>query len=191
MRVCLIPVRSQSYETPEGVTVAPPQTASEPPPQRTHNMVTRSREGSPPPRRFNISKYPAAFTVSADLQEPTSFTKAQKDPRWRMAMADEYQALISNRTWDLVPPPASHHVVGSKWVYKIKQKADGSIDRYKARLVARGFTQQAGIDYDETFSPVIKPVTIRTVNTIATALRWPIRQLDVKNAPHHPPTRKR
>lgn len=98
------------------------------------------------------------------------------------AMQEEMEALRANHTWDLVPPPPSNHVIGWLWVYKIKRKADGSVDRYKARLVARGFTQQEGIDYDETFSPVIKPVTLRMVLAIAISQGWPIRQLDVQNA---------
>nr|CAD1837078.1 unnamed protein product [Ananas comosus var. bracteatus] len=75
--------------------------------------------------------------------EPSSFSKAQKDPLWRAAMQGEYLALINNHTWDLVLPPSSHHVIGCKWVYKIKQKADGSIDRYKARLIAKGFNHSS------------------------------------------------
>lgn len=97
-------------------------------------------------------------------------------------MHEELQALLQNHTRDLVPPTPSHNVIGCKWVYRIKQKADGSIDRYKARLVAKGFHQREGVDYLETFSPVIKPETIRTILSIAVSLHWPVRQLDVKNA---------
>ncbi|PKI78797.1 hypothetical protein CRG98_000864 [Punica granatum] len=156
--------------------------APAPPTSRPHHMVTRSRDGSLPPRRFDLSKHPVAFSVSIGLQEPTSFAKAKRDPRWVEAMQDEFQALLSNRTWDLVPPPSNQHIISCKWVYRVKQKANGSIDRFKARLVAKGFNQQEGIDYEETFSPVIKSVTIRTVLSIAISLQWPIRQLDVKNA---------
>jgi hypothetical protein len=75
----------------------------------------------------------------------------------------EYQALLRNETWTLVPPPPRVNVIDSKWVFKVKKHADGSIERYKARLVARGFRQRYGLDYEDTFSPVIKPTTIRVL----------------------------
>ncbi|PRQ23475.1 putative RNA-directed DNA polymerase [Rosa chinensis] len=74
------------------------------------------------------------------------------------------------------------HIVRCKWVFRIKRNPDGSVERYKARLVAKGFHQQHGIDYGETYSPVIKPATIRTVHCVAVSRCWPLRQLDVKNA---------
>ena len=82
-------------------------------------------------------------------------------------MCDEIAALRENRTWSLVPFHPSMNVVGSRWVYRIKRRVVGSIERYKARLIARGFTQQEGIDYSETFSLVIKHATIRLVFSIA------------------------
>lgn len=82
----------------------------------------------------------------------------------------------------LVPPSPSLNKVGCKWVYRIKRHSEGSIERYKARLVAKGFHQQSGIDYDETFSPAVKPATIRTVLSLAVSHGWSVRQFDVKNA---------
>ncbi|GJV20114.1 ribonuclease H-like domain-containing protein [Tanacetum coccineum] len=97
-------------------------------------------------------------------------------------MCDEYKALIDNNTWVLVPRPPNVNIVRSMWVYKHKYNADGSLNRYKARLVANGRSQQQGIDCDETFSPVVKPATIRTILSLAVSRQWLIHQLDVKNA---------
>jgi len=97
-------------------------------------------------------------------------------------MEDEYAALQANHTWDLVPHPTKANVVTRKWIFKHKFNADGSLERYKAHWVFRGFTQCPDVDYDETFSPVVKPATVRTVITLAHSKDWPIHQLDVKNA---------
>lgn len=97
-------------------------------------------------------------------------------------MQVENHALIKRRTWDLVPRPPTTNVLRSMWFFRHKFDADGKLARYKARLVAHGKSQQLGIDYDETFSPVIKPASIRAVLHVALARNWPFRQLDVKNA---------
>ncbi|GKD43287.1 ribonuclease H-like domain-containing protein [Tanacetum coccineum] len=98
------------------------------------------------------------------------------------AMLDKNNALITNRTWVLVSRPANVNVVRSMWLFKHKFNVDGSLSRYKARLVANGRNQQQGIDCDESFSLVVKPATIRTVLSLAISRDWPIYQLDVKNA---------
>ena len=82
-------------------------------------------------------------------------------------MDEEINALLKNRTWDLVPSSMSQNVVGCKWIFRIKKNKDGNIIQYKARYVARGFNQRAGIDYGETFSPVVKPATVRLVLSLA------------------------
>jgi hypothetical protein len=86
---------------------------------------------------------------------------------------------MSNGTWDLVPRPQGFNVVTG---FTHKFRADGTFDRYKARWVLRGFTQRPDVDYDETFSPVVKPATVRTVLATVVSHNWPIQQLDVKNA---------
>ena len=118
----------------------------------------------------------------AFLAEPSSYRTALADPNWRSAMEAEVQALHENATWTLVPRPHGQNIIGCKWVYKLKQHADGSIDKYKARLVARGFTQQYGIDYMDTFSPVVKPATVRLVLSLAVSRDWHLRQVDISNA---------
>lgn len=97
-------------------------------------------------------------------------------------MASEFDALQRNRTWRLVDRPPGANVVSGKWVFKHKLNPDGSLERYKARWVVRGFTQRPGVDFGETFTPVVKPATIRTVLTIAASRRWATKQLDVSNA---------
>ncbi|GJV22826.1 ribonuclease H-like domain-containing protein [Tanacetum coccineum] len=142
----------------------------------THPMVTRAKAGIfKPLERMNCH-----VTTTSPL--PRSHVHALRDPNWKEAMLDEYNALITNGTWDLVPRPANVNVVRSMWLFKHKFNADGSLSRYKARLVANGRSQQQGIDCDETFSPVVKPATIRTVLSLAVSRNWPIHQLDVKNA---------
>ena len=114
--------------------------------------------------------------------EPHDLEEALANDHWKRAMDEEYLALIKNQTWHLVPPERGRNVIDSKWVYKVKQKADGSIDRYKALLVAKGFKQRYGIDYDDTFSPVVKATTIMIILSVAISKGWCLRQLDVKNA---------
>ena len=87
------------------------------------------------------------------MAEPASHRTALSEPAWRAAMEAEFEALQANKTWILVPRPPSTNIVGSKWIFKTKFRPDGSVDKYKERLVARGFTQQYGIDYHDTFSP--------------------------------------
>uniref|UniRef100_A0A8R7UH22 Reverse transcriptase Ty1/copia-type domain-containing protein n=1 Tax=Triticum urartu TaxID=4572 RepID=A0A8R7UH22_TRIUA len=139
-------------------------------------MRTRGKTGYAMPKKIldlHVSDAPSPL--------PSSYRAALKDPNWHAAMLDEFNALIRNDTWSLVPCPAGVNVVTGKWIFRHKLHPDGTLARYKARWVVRGFTQQPGVDYGETFSPVVKPATIRVVLSIATANAWPIRQMDAKN----------
>eukprot|EP00252_Welwitschia_mirabilis_P023344 TRINITY_DN6573_c0_g1_i1.p1 TRINITY_DN6573_c0_g1~~TRINITY_DN6573_c0_g1_i1.p1 ORF type:complete len:172 (-),score=23.33 TRINITY_DN6573_c0_g1_i1:878-1393(-) len=95
---------------------------------------------------------------------------------------EEMNALNKNGTWEIVDLPHDKKVLGCKWVFTINCTADGSVERYKARLVARGFTQTYGIDNQETFAPVAKINSIRVLLFVAVNFDWPLHQLDVKNA---------
>ncbi|KAJ0798162.1 putative RNA-directed DNA polymerase [Helianthus annuus] len=97
-------------------------------------------------------------------------------------MQAEFSALQQNETWELVPRPIDRPVIRCMWLFRHKFKSDGSLERYKARLVVNGKSQTVGVDCEDTFSPVVKPATIRTVLSIAVSRSWPIHQLDVKNA---------
>ena len=87
-------------------------------------------------------------------------------------MTEEYQSIIKNDVWDIVPRPEGKSIVSSKWIYKVKHAANGSIEKYKARFVARGFSQKEGIDYEETFAPVARYTSIRTIMALASMMKW-------------------
>ena len=98
-------------------------------------------------------------------------------------MCDEFYALLHTRTWNLVPHASTmKNVIRCKWVFCVKHNPDDSVSLYKARLIAKGFHQQPSIDYQETFSPVIKPTTIRVVLSLVLSHDWHVHQLDVNNA---------
>ena len=97
-------------------------------------------------------------------------------------MTNKFKALISNGTWALCPHPLHQRAIWNRWVYKIKQQADGSIDKFKAHSVAKSFEQESGVDYSKTFITVIKPSTIRIILALAMHFDWPIKQLDVSSA---------
>lgn len=103
------------------------------------------------------------------------------DEHWKKAMKEEYMALKKNNTWHLVHPQTCKNIINCKWVFRIKRKSNGTVDRYKERLVAKGFKQRYGIDYEDTFSPVVKIATVRLVLSIAVSRGWSLRQLDVHN----------
>ena len=145
-------------------------------------MVTRRKAGIFKPKAYHaltISSSSQFFQVLLALQEPRGFKSAAKHPAWLSAMDAEIQALKNNDTWDFVQRPASHNVVGCRWIFKTKLRADGSIERHKAHLVAKGFSQIHGLDFEDTFSPIMRPATVRIILSIAVGSGWPLHQLDV------------
>lgn len=105
-----------------------------------------------------------------------------RDPRWSDAVTIEADALELNHTWDITDLPPGKVAIGCKWVFRIKFRADGTIERFKARLVVLGNRQQEGVDYKETFAPVVKMSTVRILLEISAAKGWELYQMDVHNA---------
>ncbi|GJT17536.1 retrovirus-related pol polyprotein from transposon TNT 1-94 [Tanacetum coccineum] len=114
--------------------------------------------------------------------EPKNINEAVKDESWVIAMQEELNQFISNNVWELVPNPKDMTIIGTKWVYRNKLDENGVISRNKARLVAQGYNQQEGIDYDETYTPVARLESIRILLAYACALDLKLFQMDVKSA---------
>ena len=114
--------------------------------------------------------------------EPTTFSKEMKHNEWKQAMVDEYDSMIANGTWKLIDCPTNVKPIDCKWVYWIKYKANGEVDKYKEILVAKWFSQKEGIDYEETFSPTTKWNTIKIVINLDAQYGWKLHQLDVKSS---------
>ncbi|CAN1337340.1 Retrovirus-related Pol polyprotein from transposon TNT 1-94 [Linum perenne] len=130
-----------------------------------------------------LEKSHKAFTSNLDsVMVPKTIHEALKLQSWKKAVLEELKALEQNGTWEVVPLPHGKNTVDCKWLFTVKYKANGTIERFKARLVARGFTQSYGVDYEETFAPVAKLNTVRVLLSLAANLDWPLHQLDVKNA---------
>jgi hypothetical protein len=113
-------------------------------------------------------------------KEATCFEESIQKKESVDAMTEKYQSIIKNDVWEIVPRPNSKDVVSSRWLFKIKHVADGSIEKYKTRFVARGFSQKEGIDYEETFTPVAKYTSIRTIIALAAKIKWKLHQMDIK-----------
>ncbi|GJW33150.1 ribonuclease H-like domain-containing protein [Tanacetum coccineum] len=138
-------------------------------------MITRSQSGIVKP----IDRL--SLHTSSISPIPKNPSHALKDLNWRNVMYDEYNALVKNGTWLLLPRPVGVNMVRSMWLFKHKFYVDGTLSRYKARLVANGSSQQLGVNFDETFSSVVKLATVRTILSLVVSRKWPIHQLDVKN----------
>jgi hypothetical protein len=166
------------------------RTLEEPPAKRKpgwlKEMVQEAEKIVAPKGTFGESKRPHRFGGYVALMsnisdvEPSSFEEADKSQVWKYAMLEEYMSILKNNVRNIVPRPKDKSVVSSKWIYKIKHTADGSVEKFKARFVARGFTQKERIDYDKTFAPVAKYTSIRVIIALASVPGWKLHQMDVK-----------
>ena len=160
-------------ESSEDRTV--PVAAAQPP--RLHQMTTRLQHGirKPNPRY-------ALLTRTNIPPIPKTIAAALKDPGWTNSMQEEMDAQNQNETMSLVPRLPGMHVLGCRWIHTVKLKADGTPDKLKSRLVARGYEQEEGVDFVDTYSPVVRTSTIRVVLNVNVSKNWKVRQFDVKNA---------
>jgi hypothetical protein len=120
--------------------------------------------------------------LACDDGEPQSFTEAEKDAAWRAAMKAEMDAVDKNRTWELTDLPRCHRAITLKWVFKLKRDEVSTIIKHKAHLVARGFLQREGIDFDDAFAPVARMESVRLLLALATQEGWHVHHMDVKSA---------
>lgn len=141
----------------------------------SHHMQTRSKS-----RIFNKKTAFKAQVKSDNITEPQAFSVASKSGEG--PMNEEMVAFIQQQTWTLVPLQPNKNLMGCKWIYKVKRHPDGSVAKYKGRLVAKEFSQVAGLDYYEIFSPVVKPTIVRLILSLVATHGWKLEQLDVKNA---------
>ena len=150
-------------------------------------VASHTLEPSHEPRRSDRVRAPPAhlhdyhcFSILATHHEPHSYREASVDPLWQKAIFDELDALSKTHTWDLVDLPPRKFAVGCKWVFKTKTCADGSVERYKARLVVKGFAQKYGIDYEETFALFARLTSVKSLLAVAVVRHWQLFQMDVK-----------
>jgi len=143
--------------------------------------LRRSERGRIPRRRFPIEGESSSL-LALFAGDPSSVEEAMKQQEWKEAMESELKSIEKNQTWELVNLPEGKNVIGLKWIFKTKFLADGSIQKCKARPVVRGYAQQHGIDYEETFSPVARFETVRVILALAAQKRWKVFQFDVKSA---------
>ena len=154
----------------------------EPPPKGFIGFIgaPRASQGERPPTQV------ASLTKGVDLGTPTTYQQAitgSDATQWKKAIQEEYNSHQKCGTWELVErPPSGTNIVGSKWCFKLKRNTDGTIARYKARLVAQGFSQKHGVDYFETFSPTSDFTALRCLLTVAASKDWEIGQADIGTA---------
>lgn len=205
------PVPSTPTPVPSELPSAPstPPSVEEPPSPPTPPIaIRRPRRNIKPPRAWWKPREPTPVVPSdsesesgsdsldegfeevqfagvAGASEPNTYKQAMRSPDaklWRKAAEEEINSLYSNGTWDLVPLPEGRKAVGSKWVFKIKRNSDGSVERYKARVVAQGFSQNPGVDYSEVFAPTFRMASLRTIIALSAIKNYHIHSIDISSA---------
>ncbi|MCO5593221.1 hypothetical protein L7F22_047228 [Adiantum nelumboides] len=149
-----------------------------------HEVLDEERAKNEQARGFCHASYAldcyalAVFSLH-DVEEPLSFDEAHNSKNWMAVMQSEYDALIKNDSWTLCDWPLGKKAIGTKWVYKLKRKSDGEIHRYKAPLVAKGYAQQKGIDYEENFAPTCHMTTVHFLCALAIHFGWDAHQSNI------------
>ncbi|KAL6347067.1 hypothetical protein AAG906_012318 [Vitis piasezkii] len=164
-----LPSQTLDGKTPYELLLLSPSVSIPTTSTNTHPMVTRGKPGIFKPKAYHaltLSPSSQFFQVLLAIQEPRGFKSAAKHPEWLSAIDDEIQALKKKYTWNLVRRPINHNVVGCRWIFKTKLHVNGSIESHKARLMAKGFSQIHGLNFEDTFSPMVCPATIRIILSI-------------------------
>ncbi|KAL8089889.1 hypothetical protein AgCh_039374 [Apium graveolens] len=183
------PVHTEAY-TPVHTPVSSQQSSFGNVSTDGENSSPTLSDASSEPRKFRLLDdiYNETEEVEIDeemlmlsVEEPTSYSQAAKEKEWRDAMKTELNSIEKNKTWVLSDLPQGHKAIGMKWVYKIKKDMDGNVIKHKARLVARGYVQQQGIDYEEVFAPVTRMETVRLILALVAKYGWEVHHMDVKS----------
>lgn len=177
----ITPTTTTAQNTSSSTTLASSELSTSSPnsePVNNHQMVTRAKNQI---IKTNPKYMYSAHLVLASL-DPHTISQALSNPLWRDSVSAEFNSFICTDTFELVPPSTEQNVVGCRWLFQTKFLPDGTVDKHKSRLVAKGYTQRPGIDFHETFSPVVKAPTICIIISVATTWDWPLRQLDINNA---------
>ncbi|GJT98735.1 putative RNA-directed DNA polymerase [Tanacetum coccineum] len=189
------PIDSQpidSHSSPQSIPVNPPGTPQSPLTPNSSiasSSTASSSTGGGAPKRYRLLTDLYDETEEIDElmmirndEEPVSYTEASKKREWVEAMDAELSSIEKNKTWNLVDLPKNRKAIGLKWVYKVKRDPSGKILKHKARIVAKGYVQKQGIDYDEVFAPVARIETVRVILALSGSNGWRVHHLDVKSA---------
>ena len=149
--------------------------------QTPTHWVRKSIRARKKPDRYSPSLYYILYTDSGEPESMREAIQSPKKERWQSAMDEEMQSLWQNQTWELVSLPLGRKALKNRWIYRLKSEIDGS-QRYKARLVVKGYAQIEGIDFTEIFSPVVNPSSIRIVLSLVACMDLELEQLDIKTA---------